>query len=142
MRAALTPTRALRARPRSRRNEIRTFEKILARNKKTIMDDDFIRDHIADVLTSIRTQVLLKLIRPYTRIRLEFISAQLNVEVAEVESLLIALILDGQIDGQIDQLEQLLVLAKDSKGALKYKSLGKWSSKLGVLHTAVFNKLI
>ncbi|KAJ1623781.1 hypothetical protein T492DRAFT_912336, partial [Pavlovales sp. CCMP2436] len=51
-------------------NEIRTFEKILKLNKRTIMDDDFIRDHIEEVLKSIRTQVLLKLIKPYTRIRL------------------------------------------------------------------------
>ncbi|KAG8467559.1 hypothetical protein KFE25_000875 [Diacronema lutheri] len=123
-------------------NEIRTFEKILARNKRTILDDDFIRDHIADVLTSIRTQVLLKLIQPYTRIRLPFISEHLNVEQREVESLLIALILDGQIDGQIDQLEQLLVLAKNPKGAQKHQSFEKWSQQLGLLHTSVFNKLV
>lgn len=123
------------------RNEIRTFEKILARNKRTIMDDPFIADHIADVLTSIRTQVLLKLVKPYTRIRLQFAAAHLNVEVAEVESLLIALILDGQVDGQIDQLQQLLVLGSDPKGARKHQSLEKWSHQLGVLHTNVFSKL-
>lgn len=38
------------------------------------MDDPFIRDYIEDLLKNIRTQVLLKLIRPYTRIRIPFIS--------------------------------------------------------------------
>jgi len=94
-------------------NEIRTFEKILKLNKRTIMDDDFIRDHIEEVLKSIRTQVLLKLIKPYTRIRLPFIASNLNVEVEQVESLLISLILDGLVDGQIDQLQQLLVSASN-----------------------------
>jgi len=123
-------------------NEIRTFEKILKLNKRTIMDDDFIRDHIEEVLKSIRTQVLLKLIKPYTRIRLPFIASNLNVEVEQVESLLISLILDGLVDGQIDQLQQLLVLAKDAQGARKLKSLEMWSNQLGVLHTAVFNKMV
>lgn len=38
------------------------------------MDDPFIRNYIEDLLKNIRTQVLLKLIKPYTRIRLPFIS--------------------------------------------------------------------
>jgi PCI domain len=38
------------------------------------MDDPFIRNYIEDLLRNIRTQVLLKLIKPYTRIRIPFIS--------------------------------------------------------------------
>lgn len=43
-------------------------------NRRTIMDDLFIRNYIEDLLKNIRTQVLLKLIKPYTRIRIPFIS--------------------------------------------------------------------
>lgn len=89
----------------------------------------------------IRTQVLLKLIKPYLRIRIQFIAEQLNISMAQVESLLVALILDGHVDGRIDQLEQLLLLNKDTKDAVRYQSLGKWASQLQSLHTAVFNKL-
>lgn len=42
------------------------------------MDDPFIRNYIEDLLKNIRTQVLLKLIKPYTRIRIPFIS-QVNI---------------------------------------------------------------
>mmetsp|Transcript_17016 Transcript_17016/g.45923 ORF Transcript_17016/g.45923 Transcript_17016/m.45923 type:complete len:434 (-) Transcript_17016:352-1653(-) len=122
-------------------SDIRAFEKILARNKRTIMDDDFIRMYIEDLLKMIRTQVLKKLIQPYTRIRLPFISAQLNVPEHDVESLLVALILDGEVEGRIDQLQQLLVLANNSKGTKKYQSMEKWSSQLGGLHSVVFNKI-
>lgn len=38
------------------------------------MDDPFIRNYIEDLLKNISTQVLLKLIKPYTRIRIPFIS--------------------------------------------------------------------
>ena len=42
--------------------------------RQTIMDDHFIREHIEDLLRNIRTQVLVKLIRPYTRVRIAFIA--------------------------------------------------------------------
>jgi COP9 signalosome complex subunit 2 len=38
------------------------------------MDDSFIRAYIDDVLRNIRTQVLIKLIKPYTSIEITFIS--------------------------------------------------------------------
>ncbi len=49
------------------------------------------------------TQVLLKLIQPYTRVRIPFISKKLNVPEADVEGLLVTLILDGRLQGHIDQ---------------------------------------
>jgi len=50
-------------------------------------------------------QVLLKLIRPYTRIRIAFIATELNIHSAEVEELLVALILDAKVGGRIDQVQ-------------------------------------
>ena len=38
------------------------------------MDDPFIRNYIEDLLRNIRTQVLIKLIKPYTTIRIPFVS--------------------------------------------------------------------
>ncbi len=48
-------------------------------------------------------QVLIKLIRPYTRIQIAFISGELNIEPGDVESLLVSCILDNTITGRIDQ---------------------------------------
>ena len=71
-------------------DDINEFEKILKTNRQTIMDDLFIREHIegrrvpvnqifknfvaTELLRNIRTQVLIKLIKPYTRIHLPFVS--------------------------------------------------------------------
>ena len=79
------------------RNEIREFEKLLKQDSRTIMGDAFIRNYIEDLLKNIRTQVLLKVITPYTRIRIAFIAQELNIAPAEVEQLLVTLILDGQV---------------------------------------------
>lgn len=90
-------------------NEIRKFEGILRRNEGNIMDDDFVRENLADLLRTIRTQVLISLIAPYTRISLEYIANELNnIPIEDVESLLISLILDGKLDGKIDQVQGIL----------------------------------
>ena len=97
-------------------------------NRSTIMDDGFIRSHIGDLLRSLRTQYLIDLIKPYTRLELSFlakvsdsmwtdnalltIQKQLNVDANEVEELLIDLILEGKIDGKIDQVNMRLELDK------------------------------
>lgn len=47
--------------------------------------------------------MVLKLIQPYTRIRIPFVSQQLNIPEYDVEQLLVALILDNRIQGHIDQ---------------------------------------
>jgi COP9 signalosome complex subunit 2 len=38
------------------------------------MEDSFIRSHIGDLLRSLRTQYLIDLIKPYTRLELAFLA--------------------------------------------------------------------
>ena len=54
----------------------------------------------------ISPQVLIKLIKPYTRIQIKFISGELNIESADVESLLVSCILDSSVNGRIDQVKE------------------------------------
>ncbi|KAF4529178.1 hypothetical protein B566_EDAN017546 [Ephemera danica] len=98
-------------------NDINEFEKILKENRKNIMYDPFIREHIEDLLRNIRTQVLIKLIKPYTRIHIPVIR------------------------GRIDQVNQVLELDRQSLGAARYTALDKWTSQLASLHQAVVNKM-
>jgi COP9 signalosome complex subunit 2 len=72
------------------RREVHTAEKILKGelppyistllvkngldNRSTIMDDNFIRSYIGDLLRSLRTQYLIDLIKPYTRLELSFLA--------------------------------------------------------------------
>ncbi|KAG0347941.1 hypothetical protein BG004_006504 [Podila humilis] len=123
------------------RRDIREFEKILRDNRATIMDDPFIRAYIDDVLKNIRTQVLIRLIKPYTRIEIPFISDQLNIPAQDVEDLLVGLILDKKIAGHIDQVNQRLELQHQSSGTLRYNAMEKWSINLATMYTANINKI-
>jgi len=123
-------------------NDIKAFEKILKENKKTILDDPFMRDYIDDLLKNIRTQVLLTILSPYTKIRIPFISQELNISPKEVEDLLVGLILDTKIRGRVDQVNQLLELETSKSNAYwKYRSVDKWATQLNSLQSTLFNKL-
>ncbi len=54
------------------RREVHEAEKILRENKRTILDDPFIKAYIDDVLRGLRTQYLIDTIRPYSRIQLGY----------------------------------------------------------------------
>jgi COP9 signalosome complex subunit 2 len=43
-------------------------------NRSTIMDDNFIKAYIGELLRSLRTQYLIDLIKPYTRLELSFLA--------------------------------------------------------------------
>jgi len=91
------------------KNEIQQFELTLKRNHDTLMGDDFCREHMQDFLQTIHRQVLTSVIRPYTRISLAALAEELNgISIVDVEQLLIGLILDGTLQGDIDPVEGVL----------------------------------
>ena len=111
-------------------NDINEFEKILKQNRQTIMDDPFIREHVEDLLHNVRTQVLIKLIQPYTRIKISFISGELNIDPSDAESLLVSCILDAKILGRIDQVNGVLELDSNLKGTSRYMAIDNWNMQL------------
>ena len=79
------------------RNDIERFEELLDLNRKQIMEDAFVRDYVEDLLKNIRTQVLMRVIKPYTRVGIPFIAGELKIPEKDVEALLVSLILDARI---------------------------------------------
>lgn len=126
------------------RKDVKEFEKILRENSSSIMGDPFIREHIEELLSRFRSQVLLKLIQPYTRIEIPYAARELNIEMDELESLLVSLIIDGKINGKIDQLNNRLILddEREESDQAKYKAIKNWSDELHRLRQSIANKLM
>ncbi|KAH8835678.1 PCI domain-containing protein [Flagelloscypha sp. PMI_526] len=123
------------------RREVHTAEKIIKDNRQTIMEDSFIRSYIGDLLRSLRTFYLIDLIKPYTRLELSFLAKQLNVDTPEVEELLIGLILEGKVDGRIDQVGMRLELdRKQNLEKKRYNALERWTRTLESVHSSVVSK--
>lgn len=74
------------------------------------MGDPFIQSHLAEVLRSLRTQWIVDIIRPYTRVELSYLATSLGISVDEVEDILVALILDRKVSGRLDQVKGQLEL--------------------------------
>ncbi|KAF9029973.1 PCI-domain-containing protein [Hymenopellis radicata] len=123
------------------RREVHAAEKILKDNRATIMDDSFIKSYIGELLRSLRTQYLIDLIKPYSRLELGFLAKQLNVDIQEVEEILIGLILEGKVEGRIDQVGMRLELdRKQSLEKKRYTALKQWTETIESVHNAVIGK--
>ncbi|KAG8722428.1 hypothetical protein FRC08_002409 [Ceratobasidium sp. 394] len=123
------------------RREVHRAERILRDHHDTIMDDPFIASYIGDLLRSLRTSYLIDLIKLYTRLELSFLAKQLNVDKHKVEELLIGLILEGKVEGKIDQVAQRLEITKQQQLAhRRYAALDKWTGALENLNSAIAGK--
>jgi len=125
-----------------RNDNIKEFEQIMKEHRERLMADAFVRNYIDNLLRTIRTQVLTKVIKPYTKITLSYLAKELNgIAVKEVEDLLVGLILDHKIQGKIDQVQGIFVrTASGSPSSFadktithKSQSLRKWAECLGSL---------
>lgn len=123
-------------------DEIKMFERVLNRNTASIMADPFIKHYIDRLLNTIRSKVLLKIVKPYRRMDTQYIARELNgISVEEVESLLSSLILDQKIEAKIDQLQHTLVLL-DRKPEAKFQhSISSWCDSLEKFHSLTVDRV-
>jgi len=93
--------------------------------------DPFIMRHIVGMTRDFQSRAIVSLIRPYRRIRLQHLADQLNEKLEKIEEILVALILDGQVDGRIDQVRGMLDLSqRTGGGGRKYGALDQWTRVL------------
>ena len=85
-------------------NDLARFERVLRANAAAVRGDAFVAAHVGELRRRVREGVLLSAARPYARVRLAHLGAKLGgIDAGEVEQLLVGLILDGRIQGRIDQ---------------------------------------
>ena len=59
----------------------------------------------------------MALVKPYSRVTLAFVSKELALPLEDVEALLVDMIMDKRIDGQIDQINMFLALSTSKSHA-------------------------
>ncbi|OQR98396.1 COP9 signalosome complex subunit 2 [Thraustotheca clavata] len=125
-------------------DDIVAFEAILKRHRESIMDDGFLKQYITNLLKTIRSKVLVKLVKPYRIVHLSHLATELNgIPVREVEELCASLILESRIAGHIDQIKGMLVLANSKlETSRAYVALNEWSNTLDKLRANLQQKHI
>lgn len=100
------------------------------------MADPFIREHLEQLLKFVRGNALLGLIKPYKNIKISFISQQLRIEEEEVENLLVSYILDGCIQGRIDQVNGMLKMTQMDTDR-RHVAMENWADSLVKVFSAI-----
>jgi COP9 signalosome complex subunit 2 len=121
-------------------NDLTNFEAILHKNHRSLTDDQFIGENIQQLLTNIRSQVLIVTIRPYQRVHLSYLAKHLRVSAEEIISLVSRLIIDESIQARIDETRDLLLLS-DITPDVKYNSLQHWAQTLDSLVSAAASRV-
>lgn len=118
------------------RDDVHSYEKVLQMNQE-ILADPFIAENIDEVTRNMRTKGVLKLIAPYTRMKLGWIAKQLKISQPEVQDILGFLIVDGKINGRIDQRDGILAIIS-SADADRIKAMNQLTKSISDLFGAVF----
>ncbi|KAJ1336082.1 COP9 signalosome complex subunit 2 [Microdochium nivale] len=120
------------------RDDMHQYASVLSKNQD-ILADPFIAENIDEVTRNMRTKAVVKLIAPYTRMQLAWIARQLNITEIEVQDILGYLIVDGKIQGKIDQ--QAGTLQIESNGdAERVQAIEAWSNALAGLYSTIFKE--
>uniref|UniRef100_A0A6B2L452 PCI domain-containing protein n=1 Tax=Arcella intermedia TaxID=1963864 RepID=A0A6B2L452_9EUKA len=126
------------------RKSLADFERILKTNKKTLLEDDVIQTYLPAVRKTLKKYIFLDLVKPYVNLSMSFVEDQLQLTKIDAEGLIVELILDGEVDATIDQINSVLYV-KNSGGAAeanrKYVSCGRLVKNLSSLSHTILTKI-
>ncbi|KAI8871162.1 PCI-domain-containing protein [Ramicandelaber brevisporus] len=123
------------------RHDVENFRQILNKNKRSILGDDFIAGYVNAVMSGIRAMSISKIIRPYTRIQLDYLAKRVETTPEDVEKLVAGLILDSKTHGRIDQVERQLDLSGGTLSDQRFKALASWAKNVDSVFNATMAAL-
>ncbi|XP_044757314.1 COP9 signalosome complex subunit 2-like [Coccinella septempunctata] len=121
-------------------HDMKKFERIFQDNKESLMADHFILEHIEELLKHVRITVLLKLFKPYRRLKLSSIATDLGISYEETENLLVSCILDQFIFARIDQIEGVLIETRN-EGVERYMAMERICDSLDNISIHIMHKM-
>ncbi|OAL37316.1 hypothetical protein AYO20_03492 [Fonsecaea nubica] len=122
------------------RDDIHRYESILKENQD-LLADPFIAENIDEVSRNMRTKAVLKLIAPYSRFTLKFISKHIKIPVSEVQDILAVLIVDKKLQARINQENGTVIVEDSHAGDTQHLTqLRDWTSAVENLWSALFNE--
>lgn len=132
-------------------NDLARFERLLKNKQNRIVDEPFLMTYIEPLRRRMREQVLLNMTRPYTKVTMSFLAEELSLSIADVESLLVDMILDQRLSAQIDQIRGFVTLTGkgvgtcDDRESMENKTLqalSRWADTLSSMTANLPNRII
>lgn len=111
------------------KSDLATFDRVLNSNHRAITSDAFVNEYVVELRRTIRTNVLLATLKPYSRVGVGFLASTLGVDAPGVEDLLVAVILDGRLDARIDQVRGMVVVSDTSVEAAQARDAARCAAQ-------------
>jgi hypothetical protein len=81
------------------------FQQLFNEKKEHFTEEKFFLQYFGKLFNQLKKKSILDIISSYSRIRLNYISNELNIEVYEIEIIIAQLILDKQVFGNLNQIK-------------------------------------
>lgn len=98
------------------------FESTLKEYSKELTEDEIMKTHLTALYESLLEQHLLKIIEPFSRVQISHIAKLMGLAKARIEQKLSQMILDGVLNGFLDQKEDCLNVVEAQKEDEVYPS--------------------
>lgn len=120
------------------------FENVLRTRQTAITSDPFISNYVSDLREKVRNAVVLQVVKPYLRVKLAHIASKLGIPVGEAQNLVAGLILDGRLQGKIDQMKGMIELEQNQQNSEDERcvALTSWAQHLQQVNQQIVSRLI
>eukprot|EP00920_Eleutheroschizon_duboscqi_P041887 GHVT01100548.1.p1 GENE.GHVT01100548.1~~GHVT01100548.1.p1 ORF type:complete len:355 (+),score=17.00 GHVT01100548.1:993-2057(+) len=123
------------------KHDVAEINEIMNNARDTIAPDSFMERFLDDLMRNIRLQVLTGALLPYSNVKLESLADDVGAPVDEVRAMLVKLIVDGTIDGAIDDIDGDVRLRCSKEEASGYETAEQWAESLNSIRTTLLDRL-
>ncbi|XP_046408276.1 26S proteasome non-ATPase regulatory subunit 11 [Ischnura elegans] len=124
----------------SHRRSLADFQKAVKTFKAELEEDPIVRAHLDTLYDTMLEQNLCRIIEPYSRVQVDYISQSIRLPVAQVEMKLSQMILDRKFHGILDQGDGVLVVFEETPVDKTYEKALETIHNMGKVVDTLYQK--
>ncbi|XP_071445606.1 26S proteasome non-ATPase regulatory subunit 11 isoform X1 [Hetaerina americana] len=124
----------------SHRRSLADFQKAVKNFKAELEEDPIVRAHLDTLYDTMLEQNLCRIIEPYSRVQVDYISQSIRLPVAQVEMKLSQMILDRKFHGILDQGDGVLVVFEETQVDKTYEKALETIHNMGKVVDTLYQK--
>lgn len=101
---------------------VHELERVLRDYRDALGDDAIVHAHLRDLYNTLLEQNLTRIIEPYSRVQIAHVAARIDLPAEQVQSKLSQMILDGKLNGILDQGAGCLIVYEEEGANATYDS--------------------
>jgi 26S proteasome regulatory subunit N6 len=124
----------------SHKRSLADFQQALKNYKVELEDDVIVRAHLGTLYDNMLEQNLCRIIEPYSRVQVDYISQSIKLPTQQVEKKLSQMILDKKFHGILDQGEGVLIVFEETPVDKTYETALETIHSMGKVVDTLYQK--